>query len=195
MSKPIEIIPGLYLGSKLAAADREALRDCGITAVLNTAREIPCYHKDDPDVRYMELEMNDDADDDIASHFDGSIAFIRHCIEQGGAVLVHCQAGISRSASIVIAYLMATGGASLREAFMQAKEKSSNLQPNQHFFAALQRFEKSLNPDREGPSFSIEQYYTEVLCDMGFPREKAVDALRNSCCDFNLAVSLCLQGS
>ena len=53
---------------------------------------------------YIEVEDNNAAN--IGAHFDTAIAFISGCLESGGTVLVHCFAGVSRSASCVIAYLM-----------------------------------------------------------------------------------------
>lgn len=42
----------------------------------------------------------------LASYFQESIAFLKEALHSGGGVLVHCYAGVSRSATIIIAYLM-----------------------------------------------------------------------------------------
>ena len=66
---PAKIATGLYLGSKLAAQDRDRLREHGVTHVLNTASEIPDFHASDDSLTYKHLTLNDDEEDDIQAEF------------------------------------------------------------------------------------------------------------------------------
>jgi protein-tyrosine phosphatase len=99
------IVRGLYLGDARDALDRELLLGAGVTHVLNCAREVPCQFRGE--FRYCHLRMSDP---DPA--FEGEIERVCRFIRRGrraGAVLVHCAAGLSRSAAAVLAYLCSRG--------------------------------------------------------------------------------------
>ena len=61
----------------------------------------------------------------------------------GNGVLVHCQAGISRSATVVIAFLMKHEGLTLNDAYKLVKEKRPVISPNINFMGCLVKFEKT----------------------------------------------------
>lgn len=60
----------------------------------------------DEQVDKMRIEVDDSPDQDLLTHFDETHKFISEAIANDGVVLVHCAAGVSRSASVVIAYIM-----------------------------------------------------------------------------------------
>jgi len=60
------------------------------------------------------------------------------------AVLVHCLAGVSRSVTVTLAYLMHTRGLSLNDAFMMVRDRKPDVSPNFHFMQQLQSFESQL---------------------------------------------------
>ncbi|KAJ9472778.1 putative tyrosine phosphatase 123R [Diplonema papillatum] len=189
---PARIVDGLYLGSRLSAGKRDVLADHGITHVVNTAREVPCYFIEDPQLVYLELELEDSEDDDMYGQFKPTASWIHAAIDNKGVVLVHCQAGISRSASIIMAYLMLHRSMSLREAFLQTKACKNNVQPNVYFFRALQRLDRELGtPEKD--AFSLSEFYLDVLVSMGFDSEKAEKQLRLADGDFDIALGGCLM--
>ena len=65
--------------------------------------------------------------------------FIDHMLqfESPGAVLVHCEYGVSRSATIVIAYLMCKRGLKFEDALAMVKEKRK-IRPSANFIKQLQ---------------------------------------------------------
>ncbi|EEB89908.1 hypothetical protein MPER_11947 [Moniliophthora perniciosa FA553] len=75
----------------------------------------------------MHVRIADRSDVDILVHLEQTTEFIRKAIEESpdNNVLVHCFAGVSRSATVVCAYLVATAGMRAIDsvAFVQSKRK------------------------------------------------------------------------
>lgn len=71
--------------------------------------------------------------ENLSKHFYSCNRFIKQCLEAGGSVFVHCYAGISRSATIVCAYLMQEKKMDLFSALSLIKSKRSVAVPNAGF--------------------------------------------------------------
>ena len=108
-SQPTKIIDGLYLGSAFNAASHETLKRLNIKVIINATSEISEYFPNDfIYVRYSLYDNNkhtikqylDEAYNVIKSHYD--------TLKENENILIHCFIGASRSASIVIYYLMKT---------------------------------------------------------------------------------------
>lgn len=144
-----EVIEGVFLGDRHAAAARAALRSRGITAIINAAAprdppdgdsSVPCHFEASGEgVSYLQVAVRDVADAPIEAHFDACHAFINSALERGDAVLVHCEAGRSRSATIVLSYVMRTKAKSLSEALNCVKLRR-NVFPNAGFVRKLHAF-------------------------------------------------------
>eukprot|EP00906_Rhabdomonas_costata_P019326 RCo028234 len=135
------IIEGqLYLGDRVAAADLDLLRSFGVTHVVNAALEQPSFHFDE--LVYYNCNLLDIFFERIK--FEGPLAFIQEALDQGGVVFVHCMQGKSRSASLVIAYVMRAYGMSLDDALAKVQELRSCVQPNSGFMKQLREFELTL---------------------------------------------------
>lgn len=65
--------------------------------------------------------------------------------EEGSKVLVHCKMGISRSASVIIAYVMKVKNWSLTKAFQYVKNKRGCIKPNENFLKQLEVYQGILN--------------------------------------------------
>ena len=65
--------------------------------------------------------------------------------EEGSKVLVHCKMGISRSASVVIAYVMKANNWNLKKAFRFVKDKRQSIRPNENFLRQLEVYQGILN--------------------------------------------------
>ena len=63
----------------------------------------------------------------------------------GGCVLVHCAMGASRSATVIISWLMATRGWTLRRALNHCKRRRHQVRPNNGFFTALRDLDRKLH--------------------------------------------------
>ena len=71
------------------------------------------------DFTYKVINIADVTSSSLIRHLPGAIQFIKDGIQKGG-VLVHCHAGVSRSSSCVIAFLMQDRGITFQQAFLLA---------------------------------------------------------------------------
>ncbi|KAM0948822.1 putative phosphoric monoester hydrolase [Dioscorea sansibarensis] len=137
-----QIEDGLYLGSLGAAQDKEALKKLNITHILTVAQSIlPAYPNE---FVYKRIDVLDSPTTNLAQYFDECFEFIDEARRSGGGVLVHCFAGISRSATIVVAYLMKEHRMPLSQALELVRSKRPQICPNFGFRKQLEDFEKSL---------------------------------------------------
>ena len=99
-----KIAEGIWLGDMAGAYNKFMLKKHGITHILTVAQGIA--PKFPALFNYKLINVLDSPSANLKQHFQICIRFIKEAIEQGGQVLVHCFAGVSRSATVVIAYLM-----------------------------------------------------------------------------------------
>ncbi|KAB1260111.1 Dual specificity protein phosphatase 1 [Camelus dromedarius] len=139
---PVEILPFLYLGSAYHASRKDMLDALGITALINVSANCPNHFEGH--YQYKSIPVEDNHKADISSWFNEAIDFIDSIKNAGGRVFVHCQAGISRSATICLAYLMRTNRVKLDEAFEFVKQRRSIISPNFSFMGQLLQFESQV---------------------------------------------------
>ncbi|KAJ3640136.1 hypothetical protein Zmor_003452 [Zophobas morio] len=152
------ITTGLYLGDKYTAKDRRFLARTGFTHVLNAAEGIDEYQVNtnqhfyrSANITYLGIPGHDRPSWNISVYFDEAARFIDQAVKSGGKVLVHCVVGISRSATLVIAYLMICKGMNAAEALAYTF-KRRRVYPNHGFLNHLAQLNNVLNKTRE-PTF------------------------------------------
>ncbi|KAK7493217.1 hypothetical protein BaRGS_00015554 [Batillaria attramentaria] len=145
-----EILPGLIMGSQDVAHNMELLDKFKVTHILNVASHVENIYPEK--FTYLSMDLRDLPDFPISKAFPEAIEFIDKAIKSGGCVLVHCNAGISRSATIVLAYLMKAKGLSLNDAFTYLRSKRPSSFPNSGFMIQLKTFEDSLAKETESES-------------------------------------------
>lgn len=142
---PVEIIPGLlFLGNASHSCDSNALQKYNIKYVLNVTPDLPNEFEKSGIIKYLQIPITDHYSQDLAVHFPDAIQFIEEARSANSAVLVHCLAGVSRSVTVTLAYLMHTRGLSLNDAFMMVRDRKPDVSPNFHFMQQLQSFESQL---------------------------------------------------
>ncbi|XP_077571646.1 dual specificity protein phosphatase 26-like [Stigmatopora nigra] len=94
-------------------------------------------------IRYLGIEADDACHFDMSVNFQAAADFIHTALRRGGRVLVHCQVGVSRSATLVLAYLMLKQKLTLVEAICAVK-KNRGVYPNRGFLRQLIRLDKQL---------------------------------------------------
>ena len=149
---PSEIIPRLYLSDLADAENPALLASLGITHVFSAMPgfvNIPSHtttatHTRRP-IHRAQMPIEDNPFAELAAHLPSSTAFIREALRDPEArVLVHCVQGISRSASVVCAFLMAWFGWAPGKAVAFVKTKRWIAEPNFGFVAQLHEYEKTL---------------------------------------------------
>lgn len=132
------IIPGLYLGNFTGAIDPKTLKDNKIKAIVTLMTD-PLPEWSQPpfrDIIYRENHFFKKCDDtltqDILRYLEDACDFIDRQLKTPGSVLVHCRMGVSRSATVVIAYIMRKYGWTYHHALKHVKGKR-NINPNYSF--------------------------------------------------------------
>ena len=133
-----EIQPGLSLGSQDVVYDSALMNSYRITHVLSLGIKPLTL---DVSVVHKYVDLLDVPESGLLECFEECFRFIDSALNAGGHVYVHCNAGVSRSPAVVIAYLMKTKTLSYEQAFLQVKQKRSVINPNSGFVQQLKQYE------------------------------------------------------
>lgn len=136
--KIYEIIPGLFVGSVVAAFKHEWLyNEFNIRRILNVSNEK--YSKNEKLFQYLQICIEDALHENLIPHFKKTNKFIEEALEHSNVgVYVHCRAGISRSPSVIIAYLMWKRNISYKDADKIVGKVHPDANPNSSFREQLQ---------------------------------------------------------
>ncbi|XP_055302217.1 dual specificity protein phosphatase MPK-4 [Sitodiplosis mosellana] len=138
-----EIEKGLWLGSFTAATDIETLKQRNVTHILTLdICPLPVHITELPFLKTKYVHVSDTPKDDLLCHFEECFSFLDDALSNDKVVLVHCYYGVSRSATIVIAYVMRKYQLSLTPAFERVKSKRRFVGPNSGFTVQLRLFHK-----------------------------------------------------
>ena len=125
----------LYLGDIKSSFMKDTLKKLGITHILMVGYFMTPLFPDD--FKYENIEINDNGNENILKHLVKGIKFI----EESHICYTHCQLGKSRSASIVIAYIMYKNKMHFSEAFDFVRDKRNAAFPNEGFQWQLEDFD------------------------------------------------------
>ncbi|KAK7030423.1 hypothetical protein VNI00_014167 [Paramarasmius palmivorus] len=148
-SQPSEIIPRLYISDLSFAENPSLLAAHRITHILSILPERIAVHPDsDRILGYTPIRMQVCVEDfpfaELAAHLPSTTKFIRDALSpkhgRETRVLVHCAEGISRSVSVVAAFLMAQYGWTPGEAVKYVKERRKVANPNFGFVKQLYEY-------------------------------------------------------
>jgi len=133
---------GLYI-SNAAAATAPNLEKINATAVLRFGK-YESYKPLPPTVSVKIVEIEDTCDEDFARYIDACNGFLEERLASSKNVLVHCGAGVSRSGSAVIAYLMLSCHLRYQQALKSAQTAREWIRPNVSFALQLEQYEAEL---------------------------------------------------
>lgn len=148
LSQVSKITDNLYLSSFVGAAEANLIK-YNITCVLTVCHEVPQVSstlRSDAFKRIetIKLDVMDKPTESLAKYFDFVADKINEVVLKKGVCLVHCVAGISRSATMVLVYLMKYHRMNLKDAHALVKSKRSFIRPNLGFWQQMVGYELSL---------------------------------------------------
>ncbi|KAK1881844.1 Dual specificity protein phosphatase 13 isoform A [Dissostichus eleginoides] len=141
LSQVDEVWPNIYIGNVAVAQNKTSLQKLGITHVLNAAHSkrgsIGNQSFYGNDFVYCGIPADDSTHFDLDVYFNPAADFINKALKtHDGKVLVHCIMGMSRSSTLVLAYLMIYRQLPLKRALQKLIQKRA-IYPNRNFLALL----------------------------------------------------------
>jgi len=126
----------LWIGGIDAALDTKLLLDKQINCVVTVDKTPLIIHSE---TKYLHISVHDLCTEDLFAHFETVFHFIEKGKELGG-VLVHCFHGVSRSAALIISYLIKKYNISAEIALVKVKQIRPSVQPNDGFMSQLRLY-------------------------------------------------------
>ncbi|XP_023035090.1 protein phosphatase Slingshot isoform X2 [Drosophila willistoni] len=155
-----EVLPGLYVGNYRDSKDHQQLERFKIShiiAIHDSPRRLL------PDKHYLCVMASDTPDQNLSQYFSVCNDFIHAARLREGNVLIHCLAGMSRSVTVAVAYIMTATHLNWKEALKVVRAGRAVANPNAGFQSQLQEFEQFKLPEERRrlrerfPSSALEQ--------------------------------------
>lgn len=172
----------LYLGDVYSARDFIIFEHLNIKYVINCTKE-ESNNFEHKNIKYLNIKIDDKFTENICNYFDKSCTFINNCImdnnkmnnldykniseclnDNNKSILIHCQAGISRSATIVISYLMKMNKINYQEAFEYVKYNRPCISPNMGFIEQLNKYISNENNQKLNKDVTTQPQSNECKC-------------------------------
>jgi protein-tyrosine phosphatase len=193
-----QITRTLYLGARPNEEQVQELKEAGITHVVS------CLMEDDrPQVAFLQhefhhlfLDVHDGMHQDIAGEFSEFFDFATAATacDPKAKLFVHCEVGVSRSATLAIALLMKTEGLSFFDALCRVRSKRIQVLPNIGFASQLQRLEHALQPRSVTRVPSSLAQYLHQICNAPVEIEVLQSALERHGYDAPTALRMIFDG-
>ena len=144
------VLKNLFIGNIEDAANKSFLESNHVNLVINCCKEytVDYNYLKTINIACVMLGYFDSLEQDLNEQDKllSAVKFIdEHLTNDRGGVLVHCVAGVSRSASVVIAYLMWKNKMNFESAFRIVRQGRPIVEPNSNFVNQLKSFEKLLS--------------------------------------------------
>jgi protein-tyrosine phosphatase len=133
-----KVLPGLYVGGFLGTDRKKKLQENKITHIL------AIHDNAEPEFTdlftYKCIRVSDMSSSDLSVYFSECVDYIHSCRIKGGSVFVHCAAGISRSVTITVMYMMTVSEHSFEECLTAVRACREVANPNFGFRLQLQKY-------------------------------------------------------
>jgi protein tyrosine phosphatase len=138
-----QVVEGLFISGEAFATNKHQLHARGISSIVACGCQAHFLNSFD----YKLIRVQDSQTANIKVHLEPAADFIAKSLRNGGSVLVHCKAGICRSATIIIAYLLKYKpeiAGSVKDALIIVRGARSCANPRREFVQALEEFQQEL---------------------------------------------------
>eukprot|EP00047_Mylnosiga_fluctuans_P005697 m.242168 g.242168 ORF g.242168 m.242168 type:complete len:203 (-) comp13977_c0_seq1:407-1015(-) len=179
------VLPRLSLGSAYGTQAANVSK-FGFTHIISISMEGPLEHV--TGVEYLEIKIDDADGVRISDYFLEAITFIHNARLAGGHVFVQCRAGVSRSATLVLAYLLTLSPLGVDDCLTALQRARELVKPNEGFLAQLHEFAageplKDLRARMANPA--DEAALRQLMARR--PAQRASSALMSSMCSVSAA--------
>lgn len=147
-----EVFPNCFLGPKESVGSKslDGLKAKGVRCVINCTPDEASYHE--TELCYARVAVHDEDSADITEYFEAATFLMHQYLTRGDAVVVHCQRGVSRSATIVLAYLIKYKKLTRNQAYINVKSLRPQADPNPGFWRQLLQWEKQCLEEKKTDS-------------------------------------------
>jgi len=140
------ILPRIWLGNRYASMDEAFLRQNSIETVFNCTKDLPFHHSMR---RRYRVPVDDNLEEEEIRNMElWSFEIIYKLLleyKEGNTILVHCAAGMQRSAAVVAMFLMVLTGMKHEDAMLHIKERRPiAFHRNANFLKSIQGFENNM---------------------------------------------------
>uniref|UniRef100_A0A1I7TT03 protein-tyrosine-phosphatase n=1 Tax=Caenorhabditis tropicalis TaxID=1561998 RepID=A0A1I7TT03_9PELO len=171
------ITPNIYLGSQMDSLDETMLKALDISVVINLSMSCPRSVCIKEEKNFLRIPVNDSYQEKLSPYFPMAFEFLEKCRKAGKKCLIHCLAGISRSPTLCISYIMRYLKMGSDDAYRYVKERRPSISPNFNFMGQLLEYENVLIKDNvlrhdqaSRPHRHIDYYGSSDLCPPKVPK-------------------------
>ena len=137
-----QIFSNLWITPGDVARDYDILREYQITHILNCAEEEPNRYPK-KNVTVIHIPLTDDEDENAMNQIVQGAQILAVWMNTGAKTIVHCKAGISRSVTVVLAYLIIYKNYTYNQAYLFVQEKRNIIYPNDFYRKLLKDLEQT----------------------------------------------------
>lgn len=137
-----EVCTGVYISDFASACNVEELKKNGITHIVTAIKGVGKMYPDD--FEYYEVDIVDRNYSNISDYFDACSDFIDKAVNDEKKVLIHCKCGVSRSTTLIAAYLIKKKNYSTDGALEMIKKCRKCANPNEGFIQQLRDYESDI---------------------------------------------------
>ena len=133
----LEVTDNLFLSDKNTLKDISEVDKHGVSLVVSVAGgrlQLPAG------VEHVKLHVKDDNKDSLLHQLDEVVQLIHHHVSRGDKVVVHCQAGLSRSPAVIMAYLVRFRRLTVEEALAEVRKVRPRARPRERLLEDLQKY-------------------------------------------------------
>lgn len=142
-----QITSNIYIGNRYDASNVEEIKKHEIKHILNLTSGT--YSNGLTGINILNIPLIDSGDQKLFPIIDEAFEFIENAVSLNEIILVHCNQGISRAPTIVIAYLMKKNNIDLKTSHDYVKKRRPFINPNLGFELFLREYEQNIFSQRK----------------------------------------------